>query len=51
MNATCMDTGLRFYANILTGMNITKNILSIATYQIWKYYSHQTTRYKVTNIT
>ena len=51
MNATCMDTGLIFYASILTGMNTTKNVLSIATYQTWKYYSRQTTRYKVANIT
>lgn len=51
MNATCMDTGLIFYASTLTGIAITKNILSIATYQTWKYYSRQTTRYKVTNIT
>ena len=51
MNATCMDMGLRIYESILTGMNITKNVLSIATYQTWKYYSRQTTLYKVTNIT
>lgn len=51
MSATCVDTGLRIYASILIGMNITKNILSIATYQTWKYYSRQTTLSKVTNIT
>ena len=46
-----MDTGLIFYASILTGIATTKNILSIATYQTWRYYSRQTTLYKVTNIT
>jgi len=51
MNAACMDMGMRIYESILIGMDTTKNILSIATYQTWKYYSRQTTRYKVTNIT